>query len=203
MGKKKKKNKNKNPEDIEKKKKRRKGEKKEKPIPVPGEYKISKRVEIVREKILREYRWNRDNRNFDDKDYDSIMAHQVITGLCPDATEEPDELVSEVIKHVGITNNNIFSEYIERNAEDKKKNVRVLIGSCALLLMAEYGYSLQGVLDIFQSERWRKKMKKTEIIYRIENAVSKVCLYEDLVDYLTEKIQSYQPEKFEEEEENE
>lgn len=200
MGKKKKKNKNKNPEDIEKKKKRRKGKKKEKPILVPGEYKMSKRVEIVREKILREYRWNRDNRNFDDEDYDSIMAHQVIIGLCPNATEEPDELVSEVIKHVGTTNNNIFSEYIERNAEDKKKNVRVLIGSCALLLMAEYGYSLQGVLDIFQSERWKKKMKKTEIIYRVENAVRKVCFYEDLVDYLTEKIQSYQPEKSEEEE---
>ena len=198
MGKKKK-----NPEDVEKKKKRRKGEKKEKPIPVPGEYKMSKRVEIVREKILREYKWNRDNRNFDDEDYDSIMAHQVIVGLCPYATEEPDELVSEVIKHVGTTNNNIFSEYIERNAEDKKKNVRVLIGSCVLLLMAEYGYSLQGVLDIFQSERWKKKMKKTEITYRVENAVNKVCLYEDLVDYLTEKIQSYQPEKPEEEEENE
>lgn len=201
MGKKSKKKKAKQnlAEGVEVKKKRKKGPKKEKKILLPGEYKMSKHLEIVKEKILKEYRWNLHHQKVEDDDYNSIVTQQIVKALCPDATEIADELQEEILKHVGTTNSNIFSEYLERDADNPMKNARIVIGSCALLLMAEYGYTLDGVVQIFQSERWKKKFKPKEITLRIDNAVRKICMYESLDDFLREKIQSYQPKDIEEE----
>ena len=160
---------------------------------------MSNRLEIVKEKILKEYRWNLHHQKVEDDDYDSIIIQYVVTALCPDAIEIPDKLREEILKHVGTTNSNIFSEYLERDADNPIKNSRIVVGSCALLLMAEYGYTLDRVIQIFQSERWKKKFKPKEITLRIDNAIRKICMYESLDDFLKERIQSYQPKGIEEE----
>lgn len=168
----------------------------------PKEYKISKRAEIILSKILKEYKWNLDNEKYDDKEFDSIISHYMITSLVPNATNESEELVSEIMKHVGDSRSNIFSEYIARESENKEKNFRIIIGSCALLLMGSYGYTLQELLSIFESERWKKKIKAKEITLRISTAVRKICLYEDLDTFLIDKIKPYQPEENKEENDN-
>lgn len=158
----------------------------------PKEYKINKRTSIILSKILREYKRNFENNLYHDENFNSIISHYMINGLCPDVVNEDPQLTSEIMMHVGNSRDNIFSEYIARESGNMKKNFRIIIGSCALLLMASYGYSMKEVLYIFESERWKKKIKEEEITLRISSAVKKICRYESLDTFLMDKIQSYQ-----------